>query len=65
MTLRYAHLSPMHLQTAVESLNGLTPNLTVLDQVTHKMAQNAKSSERLSRKLQAIEFLARARSSVG
>jgi hypothetical protein len=55
----------MHLQTAVESLNGLTPNLTVLDQVTHKMAQNAKSSERLSRKLQAIEFLARARSSVG
>ena len=51
MTLRYAHLSPMHLQTAVESLDGLTPDLTVLDQMTHKMAQNAKPSERLSRKL--------------
>jgi integrase len=40
MTLRYAHLSPMHLRTAVESFNGLTPDAAQLDQWAHKMAQN-------------------------
>ena len=35
MTLRYAHLSPMHLHTAVESLNGLTPNAATLDSMAH------------------------------
>lgn len=45
MTLRYAHLSPMHLRTAVEALDGLTPERTSLDQMAHKMAQNAKSAE--------------------
>lgn len=44
MTLRYAHLSPMHLRTAVESLNGLTPNADQLDQWAHKMSQNTKRS---------------------
>jgi integrase len=31
MTMRYAHLSPMHLRTAVESLNGLTPVISTCD----------------------------------
>jgi integrase len=44
MTLRYAHLSPMHLRTAVESLNGLTPKAEQLDQWAHKMSQNTKRS---------------------
>ncbi|HEV2174800.1 MAG TPA: tyrosine-type recombinase/integrase, partial [Nitrospira sp.] len=30
MTLRYAHLSPMHLRTAVESVDGLTPDAATL-----------------------------------
>jgi integrase len=45
MTLRYAHLSPAHLRTAVESLDGLTPDAGRLDQMTHKMSHNVKSSE--------------------
>jgi integrase len=40
MTLRYAHLSPMHLRTAVESLDGLMPSLVSLDPMAHKMAQS-------------------------
>ncbi|MEO7861989.1 MAG: site-specific integrase [Nitrospirales bacterium] len=40
MTLRYAHLSPMHLRTAVESLDGLTPSMVSLDPGAHKMAQS-------------------------
>jgi integrase len=40
MTLRYAHLSPMHLRTAVESLDGLTPSIVSLDPMAHKMAQS-------------------------
>ena len=40
MTLRYAHLSPMHLRTAVESLDGLTPPIVSLDPMAHKMAQS-------------------------
>jgi integrase len=42
MTLRYAHLSPMHLRTAVESLDGLTPSIDKVEQMAHKMAQNVK-----------------------
>lgn len=40
MTLRYAHLTPMHLRTAVESLDRLTPPIVSLDPMTHKMAQS-------------------------
>jgi len=40
MTLRYAHLSPMHLRTAVESLDGLTPSIDNTKQMTHKMTQS-------------------------
>ena len=47
MTLRYAHLSPAHLRTAVESLDGLTAGST-LDPMAHKMAQNAESQENAS-----------------
>lgn len=43
MTLRYAHLSPTHLRTAVESLNGLTPDADQLDQWTHKRAHSIES----------------------
>lgn len=43
MTLRYAHLSPMHLCTAVESLDGLTPTAGPLDQMAHKMTKRAES----------------------
>src|SRR5262249_18072729 len=39
MTLKYSHLSPKHLRTAVESLDGLTP-MERLDEMTHKMAQS-------------------------
>lgn len=46
MTLRYAHLSPMHLRTAVEALDGLTPEADRLDPLPHKMAQKAKSTDR-------------------
>ncbi|MEO8046924.1 MAG: site-specific integrase [Nitrospirota bacterium] len=42
MTLRYAHLSPMHLQTAVESLNGLTPDAATLDRMAHKRAHSVE-----------------------
>jgi integrase len=44
MTLRYAHLSPMHLRRAVESLDGLTPNAGLLDEMTHKMSHSVKST---------------------
>jgi integrase len=40
MTLRYAHLSPMHLYTAVESLAGLT---AAPDNWTHKWAHSVES----------------------
>ena len=40
MTLRYAHLSPMHMRTAVESLDGLTPSIDNTKQMTHKMTQS-------------------------
>ena len=40
MTLRYAHLSPMHLRTAVESLEGLTPTAASLNHRAHKRAQS-------------------------
>ena len=43
MTLRYAHLSPRHLRTAVESFNGLTPDLHELDEMTHKRAHSIES----------------------
>ncbi len=53
MTLRYAHLSPAHLRTAVESLDGLTPMLTLTPRIddtaaphhsmAHKMAQSIES----------------------
>ena len=51
MTLRYAHLSPMHLRTAVEALEGLTPELTPrvrdghtsADEMAHSMAQNGNT----------------------
>ena len=39
-TLRYAHLSPMHLRTAVESLDGLMPSIDKAEQMAHNMAQN-------------------------
>ena len=42
MTLRYAHLSPMHLRTAVESLDGLTPSIG-LDIWAHKRAQSTSA----------------------
>jgi hypothetical protein len=48
MMLRYAHLSPAHLRTAVESLDGLTEPST-LDPMAHKMAQNTESQENASR----------------
>jgi integrase len=41
MTLRYAHLSPMHLRTAVEALDGLT-SIDNSKKMTHKMTYNAK-----------------------
>jgi len=43
MTLRYAHLSPMHLRTAVEALEGLTPSIDNAEEMTHKMTHNAES----------------------
>jgi integrase len=48
MMLRYAHLIPAHLRTAVESLDGLTEPST-LDPMAHKMAQNTESQENASR----------------
>jgi integrase len=45
MTLRYAHLSPMHLRTAVESLDGLTSTAGPLDEMTHKMSHSVKSGD--------------------
>lgn len=44
MTLKYSHLSPKHLRTAVESLDGLTP-IVSLDEMTHKMAHNRSADE--------------------
>ena len=43
MTLRYAHLSPRHLRTAVESLVGLTPDAAMLDRMAHKRAHSTES----------------------
>jgi integrase len=43
MTLRYAHLSPRHLRTAVESLAGLTPDAATLDRMTHKQSHSVES----------------------
>lgn len=50
MTLRYAHLSPAHLRTAVEALDGLTPLPGKVDAMAHKMAQkpNAEVSSSAS-----------------
>jgi integrase len=42
MTLRYAHLSHMHLRTAVEALEGLT-SIDKSQKMTHKMTHNAKN----------------------
>ena len=42
MTLRYAHLSPRHLRTAVESLAGLTPDAATLDRMTHKQSHSVE-----------------------
>jgi hypothetical protein len=33
----------MHLRTPVESLDGLTPDAATLDQMAHKMPQNAET----------------------
>ncbi len=43
MTLRYAHLSPRHLRTAVESLAGLTAEPLPPDSWTHKRAHSVES----------------------
>ena len=44
MTLRYAHLSPMHLRTAVESLAGLTPApVAAQENWTHKWTHSVES----------------------
>jgi hypothetical protein len=43
LTMRYAHLSPAHLRSCVESLDGLTPVIMPLDQMTHKMAQSTSA----------------------
>jgi integrase len=40
MTLRYAHLSPTHLRTAIESLHGPTPDPAELDETAQEMAQS-------------------------
>jgi integrase len=49
MTLRYAHLSPKHLRSAVETLDGLTPmptaGHTAPSDLTHNLAQS-ESAER-------------------
>lgn len=44
MTLRYAHLSPRHLRTALESLVGLTPEAVVLDRMSHKRSHSVEFS---------------------
>ncbi len=45
MTLRYAHLSPAHLRTAVESLAGLTPLFDNPEQMADKMAKRVESEQ--------------------
>ena len=45
MTLRYVHLGLMHLLSAVESLDGLTPSVDMSNQMAHKMLQSVESSE--------------------
>jgi integrase len=46
MTLRYAHLSPQHLRSAVEALDGLTPLPEGRHTAAaHKRAQNAQQNE--------------------
>ena len=42
MTLRYAHLSPMHLRTVVESLDGLTPT----PEIRNDLRENAEATSR-------------------
>ncbi len=66
MTLSYAHLSSMYLRTAVESLNGLTPDAAPLDQRAHKVSQNKKhTSGQEVPPHKALNIQDRARSSVG
>ena len=43
MTLRYAHLRPRHLRTAVEALAGLMPDAATVDRMAHKMAHRGES----------------------
>jgi len=44
MTSRYAHLSPSHLRTAVESLSGLTPEPASMDDSwTHERIHSVES----------------------
>jgi integrase len=43
LTLRYAHVLPKHLRSAVESLNGLTPNPVAHDHLAHKRAHSVES----------------------
>jgi len=49
MTLRYAHLSPLHLRTAVGALEGLTPaqpGKENLDPMAHNVAQSEGSASK-------------------
>ena len=62
MTLRYAHLSPAHLRTAVESLDGLTGVPAVAHKVAHKPGDKSVS---LPIPSQTLETKEGARSSVG
>ena len=50
MTMRYAHLSPAHLRSCVESLDGLTPMIVPLDKWTHKRAQSTSPEEKTDKK---------------
>jgi integrase len=48
MTLRYSHLSPKHLRSCVESLDGLTPTISLDDdsrKMTHKMTHNGLADD--------------------
>jgi len=57
MTMRYSHLSPSHLRTAVDRLDGLTP--TGEPSRAHEMAQSARM------KPVAPAFVSRAHDSIG
>ena len=48
MTMRYAHLAPEHLRTAVSRLEGLTRDTT--EARAQALAQEVVSSELMSRK---------------